>query len=312
MKGLVVGDMHLDGKVGTKRVVDFFNIIKNSITDNLEIQKETDFVVLLGDYGMTPSMDNSYRQVLSEFIASFGDKPVIALLGQHDRNLAGHILQPIAPLCKNLTVVESVLEWEGMTFISHNRDTKQLEKDIKAAKPGLVFGHFNINGYETDSKVLDSAIHVDMPEHKFILGDIHKSQKQKNVIYVGSIAPVDLGQLQYDFGIGLVDSKAKEFKKIPIEYTFNVVKLNSEDDFAKINAMSRIIIKVKDKKEKAVWRAKLQDKEYLSLEFVEEGVEIKKEKLEVNVNFTTMVSKYLKMIGKEHLEQKIKEYMERV
>jgi hypothetical protein len=248
---------------------------------------------------------------LTEFTVGFENKPVIALLGQHDRNLVGHILQPITPSLKNLTVVESVLVWKEMTFISHNRDTKQLEKDIKAAKPGYVFGHFNINGYETDNVQLNSSISVDMPKHKFYLGDIHKRQKQKNISYVGSVAPVDLSQLEYDFAVLILDTETGKEEWVPIGYGTNVVKVEDESDIKKINEMSRVIIKVKDKKEKAIWKAKLQDEEFLALEFIEEGVKIKKQKLDVNVNFKSMVGKYLKMIGKEHLEEKINKYIER-
>jgi hypothetical protein len=238
-------------------------------------------------------------------------KPIIALLGQHDRNLQGHVLQPIMDAIKNLMVVESTYVWKEMTFISHNRDTQQLESDIKASKPGYVFGHFNINGYETDDTTLDSKIHVDMPNHKFYLGDIHKRQRQKNICYVGSVAPVNLGQLEYDFAVLILDTDTGKEKWIPLKYESNVVKIEDDGDLKKINEMSRIIIKVKDKKEKAIWKAKLQDKEYLALEFIETETKIKKEKLDVNVNFKSMVEKYLKMVKKEHLGEKINKYIER-
>lgn len=307
MRCLVVGDLHIDSKVGNKRTVDFFNKIKDMI---IEKSKDVELVILLGDYFMTPNPENSYREVLSEFLSKI-KKPKIALLGQHDRNLNGHVLQPIIPLADDLKIIETTQIYRGLTFISHNRDTKQLEQDIKAAKPGLVFGHFNINGYETDSIQLDSSIYVDMPKNKFYLGDIHKRQKAKNICYVGAVAPVDLSQLEYDFAVLILDTETGKEEWVPISYGTNVVKIQDEDDVSKINEMSRVIIKVKDKKEKAVWKAKLQDTNCLAIEFMEEGVKIKKQKLDVNVNFKSMVGKYLKMIDKEHLEEKINKYIER-
>jgi predicted phosphodiesterase len=268
--------------------------------------QNVDFVVMLGDYFRNHDAHNRYREILSKFISDI-NKPIIALLGQHDKDSLGHVLQAIKPLCKNLTVVEDTYEYKNCSFISHDRSDERLKEKILKTKGEFVFGHFNINGYDTGSKQLDSSLNMEV-DKKLYLGDIHKHQVNKNITYVGSIAPTNIGEVDYDFQYLILDLDTGKEKWIKLDYNISTLKL-TEKNIDSVDEGTRVIINITDMKQKSEWLAKLQDKKYLSLEFVLTTDKIKARKIDFNMNFTTVISEYLKMMKKESLFEKIKSYI---
>lgn len=308
----MIGDLHLDGKVGNKKVVDFFVNIENEIIKHID---NVDHIILLGDYGMTPKLDNPYRKILSEFIFKL-NKPIICLLGQHDRDMTGHILQPLMPLLKQLKVVEDVYDFKDCTFISHDRDIEALEKKIKKAKGKYVFGHFNINSYNTGDVTLESNIYVETKGKKFYLGDIHKHQKNGDIIYIGSVAPVSLGQLDYDFKVLILDTESGKEQWIKLDHGTEILRIDDTkegkedgiEDGADLSN-TRIIVKIRDPKQKIEWRKDLSGRNYLSLEFESADKNIEKITVDFNMKLSDIIVEYLDMMGKLHLKKKIMEYV---
>jgi len=309
-KFLLVGDLHLDARIGEKRVADFFNTIKSNIIKTVDDTKDLDFIVLMGDYGVDPNTSNYYRTILADFIKNLVKyNKIYALLGQHDRNKEGHVLQPINALLKDkITIIEDVLEIENVTLISHDRDTKALKRKIKETTTDYIFGHFNVNEFDTGTVMIESDIKVDKKK-KFYLGDIHKRQKGDNVTYVGSVAPCNLGQLDYDFAILILDTDTGKEEWVPINYMIETVHIEDKVPKFDVNKNYRIIVHIDEPKEKIIWKEKLKNVNYFSLEFSYPEKVIKKEKINLNMNFDNVVETYLKMIEKEYLKDKIFGYM---
>ena len=303
MKTLILGDFHLDHSCGNCHTIDFFMKYRNQMIQDAE---NVDFVVLLGDYFRNHDAHNSYREVLSQFISEI-NKPIIALLGQHDKDSIGNVLQAIEPLCKNLKIVKDTYEYNNCSFISHDRSDERLKEKILKCKGKFVFGHFNINGYDTGSKQMNSSLNIEV-EKKLYLGDIHKHQINKNITYVGSIAPTNIGEVDYDFQYLMLDLESGKEKWIKLDYKIKTLKL-TEKNIDDIDEGSRVIINITDMKQKSEWLAKLQDKKYLSLEFILTTDKIKARKIDFNMNFSAVISEYLKMMRKESLFEKIKSYI---
>ena len=303
MRTLIIPDLHLDHTVGNLYTIDFFMKYRNELVREAE---NVDFVIMLGDYFRNHDTHNRYRKVLSKFISEI-NKPIIALLGQHDKDSLGHVLQMIKPLCKNLIVVEDTYEYKNCSFISHDRSDERLKEKILKSKGKFLFGHFNINGYNTGSKQMDSSLNMEV-DKKFYLGDIHKHQVNKNITYVGSIAPTNIGEVDYDFQYLILDLDTGKEKWTKLNYNIKTLKL-TEKNIDEIDEGTRVIINIDDMKQKSEWLAKLQNKKYLSLEFILTIDKIKSRKIDFNMKFDIIISEYLKMMKKEKLLEKVKSYI---
>jgi predicted phosphodiesterase len=304
MKTLIIPDLHLDHSVGNLHTIDFFMKYRDKL---IEDAQETDFVIMLGDYFRNHDTHNRYRKILSKFIVDI-DKPIIALLGQHDKDSLGHVLQAIEPLCKNLHIVEDTYEYKNCSFISHDRNDERLKQKILDSKGKFIFGHFNINGYNTGRKQMDSSLNIEI-DKKFYLGDIHKHQINKNITYVGSIAPTNIGEVDYDFQYLILDIDTGKEKWFKLNYNIKTLEL-TEKNIDDINEGTRVIVNIDNIKQKSEWLAKLQDKKYLSLEFILTLDRIKARKIDFKMKFDTVIEEYLKMMKKERLLEKVKYYIE--
>lgn len=321
MRICLIGDLHLDHKIGNKLTIDFVDKYRSKI---VETANSCDHVVFMGDYFRHHNSENGYRKYLTQLFVDIKSKK-IAILGQHDKDSKGNILQPIEPAINDLDVTAYDDGFEivklshtdddvDAAFISHNRDDKRLKEQIQKAineKVDYVFGHFNINGYDLGFKKMESSINIgDFKKTKFYLGDIHKYQLSKNVTYVGSIAPTNLGEAGYEFGIGVLDTKKDKFERIKFDYKIREINAETIEDADDIDENTILRVDIKQMKEKAKWMNFLADKKYLEVIFEMESAKAKKKKIDFNMKFEDIMNEYLKLMGKEHLKAEIKLYLE--
>lgn len=312
---LFIGDMHLDHVVGRKTTLDFFKQYSDKL---IELANTVDVVVLAGDYFRRQDADNPYRRFLTNFLKQIKTKKML-MLGQHDRDMQGHVLEPIADLSEelNMVIVENVAVSDKMncTFISHDRNAEALKKKILDARTKYVFGHFNINGYDVPGKRIESAINLtstDRHASKFYLGDIHKRQTNDFITYVGSVAPTNIGEVDYDFAVLLIDTETGKETWKKFKYDTRTLEIKGTALEPGDYTNTRLIVNIKTQKEKVEFLHAHPTTEFLSLEFVLHIDAKHKTKVDLNLNFKQIVTEYLKMVHKENLQEKIFAYLQLV
>jgi len=304
MKILVIGDLHLDSKIGSKKVYDFFEVVKDKI---IKLSVKCDITIILGDIFKDPYPNNYDRKLFSLFLKEL--KNAYIILGNHDIDINGHSLQQIEPITKDVIIVDNMINVNDITLIAYNRDIEKIKTNLIEAKTKYIFGHFDIGNYSINNHTIESKIsNIVNKDCKVYLGHIHKRQKVNNITYVGSVAPTNLSELGYEFGVLVLDNGNEEF--INFNYEIKKIVLNSPEEIDKndINSNTYLIINLKDLKEKHVYMNKI--KEYLGIEFVIEGQKIEKKEIDFNMDFKNIVYEYLKIIKKEYLKEKIYKYIE--
>jgi DNA repair exonuclease SbcCD nuclease subunit len=308
MRKLIIGDMHLDAKVGKKYSFDYFYKIQDKI---ISLSNKSDMTIILGDIFKDPHPDNPYRKIFSEFLSKL--KNAFVIIGNHDKDITGNSLQMLEPMSKkiNFTIVDDFLEIDDCCLIAYHRNSEDTKEIIKNTKKEVIIGHFDIGHYELNGKIFESEIEEKLSKEKqFYLGHIHKRQEFKTVKYVGSVVPTNLSELDYKFGIMILNDSEEKF--IDFNDVFNVkkIKVNNLKDLENIKQDDNICfeINIKDIKEKFIYMEKI--KEYLAVNFIIEKQNIDKKKIDFNLNLKIIVDEYLKMIGKEDLKSKINRYLE--
>ena len=313
-KRLVVGDLHIDARVGVKKV---YTIVKTTLDKIAHLSHSYDEVIFLGDYFVRNSPSNYFRRVFSEFIKRVKPKErKIFLKGNHDRDFSeqSFSLDDIRPfLDDHDIIVEEFYEDEGVAYISYSLEFDKIAKFIENTECKLVFGHIAIGTYNLGEGIPErkGEIQVAKKNTRYVLGHIHKAQRVKredgiDIIYVGSIGPTNLGEIGYNFYLcSLIDGK---LKKEDIAYGLEKIEVGSMEDLDNISENSRVIIEIEELSEKQKYLDKIKDKA-LSIEF---KLKRKKVTIDSHLSFEQMLEEFLRSTKKLYLLDKINKYINEV
>jgi len=316
MKRLIVGDLHLDARVGIKRV---YEIVKDSLDKIAWLSHNYDEVIFLGDYFVKNSPSNYFRRLFSDFLVRVKPKKrKIFLKGNHDIDYSDgtpfigsfslDVLRSF--LNEHDIVVDNFYEDDGVAYISYSLDFEKIAKFISETECKLVFGHIAIGTYSLGEGIPErkGEIQVAKKNTRYILGHIHKAQRVKrddniDIIYVGSIGPTNLGEIGYSsYLCSLIDDK---LKKEDLKYGLEKIEVNNVDDINNINENSRVVIEIDDLSEKQIYLDKLKDKA-LSIEF---RLKRKKVIIDSKISFEKLLEEFLRKINKLYLLDKINKYI---
>jgi len=307
VKDLVIGDLHIDSRVGNKESFFFINKVKDKI---IKLSQECDRTIILGDLFKNAHPDNPARKELSDFLAQL--KCVYIIIGNHDVDINGHVLLDLQPIVKNLVIVDDYLETDNCVMIAYNRDEQHIADNLAKSKKKLVYGHFGLGEYEYNNHPFKSNLGSGASSKQYILGHIHKRQVIGNIIYPGSVAPTNLSELEQESGVMILNDDGSH-KFIDFDYGIKKIVVKGiewldEIDTMKIDELTFLEIHLKELKEKHLYMAAI--KEHLAINFTIETVVGKKKKMDLNIDFNTIVEEYLKMIGKTKLKDRIFKYLE--
>jgi DNA repair exonuclease SbcCD nuclease subunit len=306
MSIIFLGDPHIDSKIGNIKVRDLIYPKLDKLIDLINKQNKC---VFLGDYFNPSNPDNGSREFLTDILNRI-NIPVILLIGNHDIDKHGsHTLAPVRKYIEknNGIVVEDYYEDKDICYISYSLNFQHIRDIIKGTKCKYIAGHFafdyelrgkQLKEMEYDSNIYDNKI--------FILGHIHKNQSVRNIYYIGSIAPTNLGEIGYESKLLLLDETNGNMEWKNIKYELNNMVSNNVDDILKNgNENSKVTIEVNSIEEKNKILAQLKDKKLLDLKF-----NIKNSNINVSaLKIDEMVKEYLKIHGREDLYEKVMGYI---
>lgn len=294
---LIIGDLHCDARLGSIHTIDLIN---EKIEKIIELANEQlDGVIFLGDYFNPANPDNGEREKLSQIIHKIKTKKIF-LVGNHDKDKSGkHSLSAIKPFIaeNNGMIVEDYYEEGDFCYISYTLDFKHIEDIILKTKCKYIVGHFAF-GYENRGRMLKGELEYDSKydNNYFILGHIHKHQQYKpNVMYLGSVAPHKLDELEYEYKLLLINNGQLNLKNIKYN-----VKQKTITDVAQLDGddeRTKVIMEVSSIEEKSRILAQLGDRKFLDLK-----INVKDKSIDISdLNIQSMVKEYLKILGREDL-----------
>lgn len=297
------GDIHCDSKVGN---ILSRNLLDNKIDKIIELTNKQDKCVMMGDYFNPSNPENRSREYLASIINRI-NVPIIMLIGNHDRDKFGSSsLAAIKPLLrKDINIVEDFFEEDNMCYISYCLDFEHIKNVIINTKCKYIVGHFAF-GYELRGKKLNEIEYDNKFEDKvFILSHIHKHQIIKNINYTGAIVITNLGELDYNFKLLLLDSKTGVMEWKNIKYDLNNITINNLSELGDANENTKVTIEVDSIEEKNKMLEQLKDKKLLDVKF-----KIKNTGIDISVlKIESMVKEYLKIQGREDLYDKVMSYI---
>ena len=201
MKIIAIGDPHIKSDN-----INEFSIFENKLHDLID-REIPDIVVILGD--VLHHHEKLYTSSLNraiEFIENIGKKyKTFVLVGNHDMInnqqflTKNHWMNGIKKLDSNITIVDSVVEYEKMLFCPYvfpGRFIEALntyqEMDWKESK--LIFAHQEFKGCKMGAIISETGDNWDENYPLVVAGHVHMNQWiGKNIFYTGSA-------LQHAFG----------------------------------------------------------------------------------------------------------------
>lgn len=300
---IIIGDLHLDARLGNIKSLDLFNEKKDKL---LEVINKEDMVVFLGDYFNSPEPHNEFRKAFSEFVSRI-KVPKRFILGNHDIDNATeqNSLVAIEPFLQD----EIVSQYEtigDVTLVSYIFDFDKLADIVRKAKTKYIVGHFSFE-YELGKRKFKGELEYDsdFEEKEFILGHIHKFQQKGNITYLGSFVPHKLNELEYDYKICFINNGVASFKNVKHNIKQKVIK--TIDDLKDIDDRTNVIIEVNNMSDKEEVIKALKEKKIMNIKYVTE-----KQTIDVkNLNIEGLLQEYLETLGRGDLFEKINNYIEK-
>ena len=302
---IIVGDLHLDARLGNIRTRDLIEEKKEKL---LELINAEDMVVFLGDYFNVPEPSNEFRHFFSDFLQDI-KVPKRLLLGNHDIDNQNqqNCLSAIAPYLTDQEIVkEACYTASGICMVSYLFDYAKLEKIISETKCKYVIGHFSFD-YELNGRILKGEVEY-KPEYdskQFILGHIHRYQiARPNVTYLGSFAPHKLDELEFDYKVGFINGG--EFTTKNVKHNIKQKVVRRLEDLEGIDERTKVVFELEEGADKEAIVQKLKEKKMLSYQIKEGSKEIDTQ----NLNLSGLLTEYLKVIGRPDLYDKVMGFIE--
>ena len=116
-----------------------------------------------------------------------------------------------------------------------------------------------------------------------------------------------------DFAVLSLDTETGEEKWFKLKHNTVILRV-SVKEFAALPdydySNTRVIVTIKNMKEKALFMQQLGDRKFLAIEPVLEVAAINKKSVDLSMNFKDIVTEYLKMTSKTDLQKKIFAYLD--
>lgn len=244
---LVLGDPHF-----RKDNLDLMEQACNEIINIINIKKP-DLVVCLGDTLDTHErihLDPLYKAI--KFFKLIATKcKLVILIGNHDRLNNSEFMTDKHPFMglednKNIVVVYKTIYDKENNFVYvpyvPNGKFKESLKSInyENLKPRLIFAHQEFYGSDLGPKKSTTGDIWDPNEPLIISGHIHKYQKLKNIIYVGTFMQQNYGE-DTDKAIMLIDINENNINFQRIKLNCIIERKTIEIDFNEIQNLLKTL-----------------------------------------------------------------------
>lgn len=248
MKLLILGDLHYGIKSNEYVVDKKLNCVLNEYVFPYMKKNSIRHIVHLGDVFENRKGVNSESgfNYVKYFLLPIIENDLILyqILGNHDifydKNNKINTLKMFFSLINNsnLKLIENyeriVLDKKKIYLVSYGSDI-----DISEIYGDILFGHFNIDGFEMQKGV---SVYNGMKQSLFsnfknvFSGHIHRRDKQKNITYVGSLVENNFGENDFIHGFYVFDLDKNEIEFIPIEEKiFIKIKQDEIDKYDNFN-----------------------------------------------------------------------------
>jgi DNA repair exonuclease SbcCD nuclease subunit len=314
MKLLVVGDLHLHHN-HLQRSIDLLKWVE--ITAE---KQDVDAIINLGDTFCTHSV------LRSELVAEFGKhisrmnldrRPYVVLVGNHDlvkpNDSTYHSLMAFKYSRDGLIIVDSPMNWGGMTFVPFLTSSQEWPKNTKP----LLFCHETFIGCKYGGSLLaENGRDVSILENDLIIsGHIHLRQTLSDkVIYPGTPLATSASDVDQNKGLMVLDSETYQYFYVesPFPMWHNIyIDLNLSDELYtdSLNETDHYVITLTGTRAmiKAALEAKtlIEARKRLSIQIKIETTDTKKDQtISINANNTLdMVSQFLDSVYKGPIDR---------
>jgi DNA repair exonuclease SbcCD nuclease subunit len=209
MKILFIGDLHLK----ISRIHEFKQVLA-WIEDTI-YNKKPDLVVNLGDtFDSHAVLRSEILTMFREHIRSI-DVPYIYVLGNHDQYRPNdskyHAMQNFDRE-DNFTVVDSIMDIHGMTFVPYLSDISKFPIHTKE----ICIAHQTFLGADYGFKRPDAGVNSDdVCASVVISGHVHRRQMFGKVIYPGTPIAHTAHDVDQEKGLMIFDTDTYDYRFIP-------------------------------------------------------------------------------------------------
>lgn len=175
------------------------------------------------------------------------------LIGNHDYfnlDCEDHALQFLKEL-NNVKIIDSYQEHGGMGFMPYVHDQEKLKKIIKNSKVDVLFGHFELKGFDFGNGYICEKGLTGRSFSKFkrvISGHFHKYQQKGNLTYLGTPFSHSFGESNQDKYLGTYHVVKDHLELIPSGFPQHMTcEINCDEESSigifRDNDILRIILK---------------------------------------------------------------------